>query len=370
MATSGCRMWRSATNVGRAVRGFRINSSGRGLCPLLGRRRRFLWNEDEDDVVRRVQVQAEKGKGRRRKGERERRERREREREREEVLEELKTVGKLARQAAERRQRSVGAGRGRRGVQEEEEEEEETSATASTSTAIAAAAGREASSSSFLFPGGPGRPPKTAVEHLSKEDLYKQIALVRKQMSRKVSSSQMYIRHLEIELLKRDEEVSKHYDRMVTIDSEFKHALALMRELSQSAGASGGLGSGDNNDNGNGMGSRERLRILHRCVEDLSARLGDESTTLSYIRKVPVPISWIGVAEDVKLMGSFDGWTNGEQLSPNDVTGSITQFSTELLLRPGVYEVKFMVDGRWQLAPDWPMSSGDPVSSNNILVVE
>lgn len=35
-------------------------------------------------------------------------------------------------------------------------------------------------------------------------------------------------------------------------------------------------------------------------------------------------------------MGSFDGWSQGEHLSP-EYTGSFTKFSTTLMLRPGRY---------------------------------
>lgn len=36
-------------------------------------------------------------------------------------------------------------------------------------------------------------------------------------------------------------------------------------------------------------------------------------------------------------MGSFDGWSQGKNLSP-EYTGSYTMFSTTLLLRPGRYD--------------------------------
>ena len=40
--------------------------------------------------------------------------------------------------------------------------------------------------------------------------------------------------------------------------------------------------------------------------------------------------------QSVQVMGTFDGWIQGEQLSP-EYTGSYTKFSTTLLLRPGRY---------------------------------
>ena len=33
----------------------------------------------------------------------------------------------------------------------------------------------------------------------------------------------------------------------------------------------------------------------------------------------------------------------------------LTRFEGTLLLRPGKYRVKFLVDNEWRLAADWPM---------------
>lgn len=38
--------------------------------------------------------------------------------------------------------------------------------------------------------------------------------------------------------------------------------------------------------------------------------------------------------QDVQVMGSFDGWTRGEQLSPES-TGTFTKFAATIKLRPG-----------------------------------
>lgn len=38
--------------------------------------------------------------------------------------------------------------------------------------------------------------------------------------------------------------------------------------------------------------------------------------------------------KSVQVMGTFDGWCQGEHLSP-EYTGSFTRFSTTLVLRPG-----------------------------------
>lgn len=48
-----------------------------------------------------------------------------------------------------------------------------------------------------------------------------------------------------------------------------------------------------------------------------------------------VPVSWYGVAMDVQLMGSFDNWTRGIELSAEDLSDSVlTEFTAELHLLP------------------------------------
>jgi hypothetical protein len=53
--------------------------------------------------------------------------------------------------------------------------------------------------------------------------------------------------------------------------------------------------------------------------------------------KVPrkVPVAWFGVASEVRLMGSFDGWTRGVDLSADDISDSVfTRFEATVLLLP------------------------------------
>ena len=49
----------------------------------------------------------------------------------------------------------------------------------------------------------------------------------------------------------------------------------------------------------------------------------------------------------VVLMGDFDGWTRGRELSAEDVTSDsvYARFECELRLRPGRYMVKLLVRG-------------------------
>jgi hypothetical protein len=64
---------------------------------------------------------------------------------------------------------------------------------------------------------------------------------------------------------------------------------------------------------------------------------------------------------------SFDGWTWGVPLSPEEPS-AYTTFSATLHLLPGTYQIKFLVDSQWRLAAGWP-ETGDGLSCNNVLVV-
>jgi hypothetical protein len=85
------------------------------------------------------------------------------------------------------------------------------------------------------------------------------------------------------------------------------------------------------------------------------------------VRKVPV--EWIGVASEVKIMGDFDDWTRGEDLSAEDVASDsvYSRFEGVLTLRPGTYKVKFLVDQEWRLAADWP--TGKDQHGNDVCLL-
>ncbi|GBG69199.1 hypothetical protein CBR_g3898 [Chara braunii] len=54
-------------------------------------------------------------------------------------------------------------------------------------------------------------------------------------------------------------------------------------------------------------------------------------------------------------------------MSPES-TGTFTQFTTFLRVRPGKYEIKFLVDGEWMLSPNLPVV-GEGLVMNNLLMV-
>ena len=66
--------------------------------------------------------------------------------------------------------------------------------------------------------------------------------------------------------------------------------------------------------------------------------LQEHVNTLHMVTAQPVPITYHGVGQEVKVMGSFDNWTNGVVLSAEDITDDVfTEFRGELMLTPVCY---------------------------------
>ncbi|TYJ26001.1 hypothetical protein E1A91_A07G088900v1 [Gossypium mustelinum] len=107
---------------------------------------------------------------------------------------------------------------------------------------------------------------------------------------------------------------------------------------------------------------------LHTRLEAVLEKLKEQLKDVDAVQSKEIPLFWCGMAESVQVMGSFDGWSQGEHLSP-EYTGSFATFSTTLLLRPGRYEIKFLVDGEWHLSPEYP-TIGEGLMQNNLLIVD
>uniref|UniRef100_A0A6N2KML7 AMP-activated protein kinase glycogen-binding domain-containing protein n=1 Tax=Salix viminalis TaxID=40686 RepID=A0A6N2KML7_SALVM len=106
---------------------------------------------------------------------------------------------------------------------------------------------------------------------------------------------------------------------------------------------------------------------LHSRLKALQKNLKEQVKDVDVAQSKEVSLFWCGMAESVQVMGSFDGWSQGEHLSP-EYDGSFTKFSATLMLRPGRYEIKFLVDGEWQLSPEYP-TIGEGLTENNLLIV-
>lgn len=75
-------------------------------------------------------------------------------------------------------------------------------------------------------------------------------------------------------------------------------------------------------------------------------------------------IVWPNSASEVLVAGSFDSWTCQRKMEKS----SAGIFSLTLLLYPGKYEIKFIVDGKWRVDPLRPVVQNHG-HENNLLVI-
>ncbi|CAD7703899.1 unnamed protein product [Ostreobium quekettii] len=189
---------------------------------------------------------------------------------------------------------------------------------------------------------------------------YDQLVSSRNSLSRRLSEANKYTSHLERQLEGSMTTVQKAHKGLRKLASE----LVSLSSLAETAAAALKFG-GDQNDAVDKMLKLEHeLRQARKAVDDQYAHLSEH---------VPrcVPVSWYGPACEVRLMGDFDGWTTGYELSADKIEDSVlTKFEAELDLLPGAYEVKFLIDGEWRLARDWPTTESRRGETNNLIVVE
>ncbi|KAK1267624.1 hypothetical protein QJS04_geneDACA000219 [Acorus gramineus] len=114
---------------------------------------------------------------------------------------------------------------------------------------------------------------------------------------------------------------------------------------------------------------------VDRLISAKDVELKEVDENLSGMKEVK--IEYFGSGEVVEVAGSFNGWHHQIKMDPHlsskivNPTGSrISQlWSTVLWLYPGVYEIKFIVDGHWKCDPQREILSKGYVT-NNILRVD
>uniref|UniRef100_A0A7C8ZVM6 [Hydroxymethylglutaryl-CoA reductase (NADPH)] kinase n=3 Tax=Opuntia streptacantha TaxID=393608 RepID=A0A7C8ZVM6_OPUST len=194
---------------------------------------------------------------------------------------------------------------------------------------------------------------------LSSEELKAMLAdSERAKLLTKLSEANQQNRFLKRQLQGKEDALIHFKTELAVVEQEMKVLVALADEI-----AKAGIPEGSRKINGKFIQSH----LLSR-LEVVQKKLQGQIKDVDAAQSKEVPVVWIGMAESVQVMGSFDGWSQGEHLSP-EYTGSYTKFSTTLLLRPGRYEIKFLVDGEWQISPEFP-TVGEGVMKNNLLVVE
>ncbi|XP_038721874.1 protein PTST, chloroplastic isoform X2 [Tripterygium wilfordii] len=174
----------------------------------------------------------------------------------------------------------------------------------------------------------------------------------------KLSEANQQNRILKRQLQDQEATLVNFKSELAVMELEVQALATLAEEI-----AKGSIPEGSRKINGKYIQSHllSRLGVLHEKLEE-------QIKDVEAARSKGVKLFWSGMAESVQVMGSFDGWSQGEYLSP-EYDGSFTKFSTTLMLRPGRYEIKFLVDGEWQLSPEFP-TVGEGLTENNFIIVE
>lgn len=180
----------------------------------------------------------------------------------------------------------------------------------------------------------------------------------RTKLIKKLSEANQQNRILKRQLYIKEDALVNFKSELAVMELEVQALVSLAEEIAKS-----GIPKGSRKINGKYIQSH-----LHSRLEAVHEKLKEQIKDVDAAQSKEVSIIWCGMAESVQVMGTFDGWSQGEHLSP-EYTGSFTKFSTTLMLRPGRYEIKFLVDGEWQLSPEFP-TVGEGLMENNLLIVK
>lgn len=70
---------------------------------------------------------------------------------------------------------------------------------------------------------------------------------------------------------------------------------------------------------------------LHICLQVVQ----DQASKVDLLTHRKIPVVWFGIAQEVRLMGDFDNWTQGFSLSAEEFSdGTFTRFQGTIRLVP------------------------------------
>lgn len=180
----------------------------------------------------------------------------------------------------------------------------------------------------------------------------------RSKLLRKLSEANQQNRFLKRQSQIKDDAIVKFRSELAVLELELQALVGLAEEI-----ANFDVPSGSRKVNGKYIQSHllSRLEAVH---DKVMVQIKD----IESLRPREIAVHWVGMAENVQIMGSFDGWSHGETMS-REYSGDYARFSATLRLRPGSHEIKFLVDGEWKLSSEYPIT-GEGLTQNNKLVVE
>ncbi|XVF20622.1 hypothetical protein REPUB_Repub12eG0016900 [Reevesia pubescens] len=168
-------------------------------------------------------------------------------------------------------------------------------------------------------------PEQLLAKPLSSDELKSLLAdSERAKLTKKLSEANQQNRFLKRQLHIKEDALANFKSELAVTELEIQMLVSLAEEISKA-----GIPEGSRKINGRYIQSH-----LHTRLEALHKNLKEQIKDVEAAQSKEVPLFWCGMAESVQVMGSFDGWSQGEHLSP-EYTGSFTKFSTTLMLRPG-----------------------------------
>lgn len=204
-----------------------------------------------------------------------------------------------------------------------------------------------------------GEPEELTSERLSSDELKSLLAdSERAKLIRKLSDANQYNRFLKRQLQTREDTLANFRTDLAVLELELQALVGLAEEVANSSVQ----GSSREID-----GKYIQSHLLSR-LEVVHEKMKEQIKDVVSLKFEEVNVSWIGMAESVQVMGSFNGWSQGEELS-REYAGDYALFGATLKLRPGRYKIKFLVDGEWRLSPEFP-TVGEGMMKNNLLIVD
>ena len=193
----------------------------------------------------------------------------------------------------------------------------------------------------------------------SQRRLFEQMVTLRTRLNERLAASNKFAKYLESTLQTRDKDIKHANERLVAAMLEIES----LKHIAQDA-----VEAAEIEDMSRAQ-IAARLDTLTKRLDLMHAALRRDVKDIDAACIKSVPIRWVGMASDIRNMGSFDHWTKGVAMSPEFIEGGNNVFVADLMLVSGTYEIKFVVDGIWQTAPEWA-TTGDGLGANNLLVVE
>lgn len=193
----------------------------------------------------------------------------------------------------------------------------------------------------------------------SQNRLFEQMVTLRTRLNERLAASNKFAKFLESTLQTRDKDLKSANERLVAAMLEIESLQNIAKDAVEAAT--------DATQPPDVV--EKRLSTLTKRLELMHKALSRDVKEIDAACIKSVPIRWVGMASDIRIMGTFDHWTKGVAMSPEFIEGGNNVFVADLKLIAGTYEIKFVVDGIWQTAPEWA-TSGEGLDANNLLVVE